>query len=67
MAKKKSSLEIAAEKVLEKRHIKEIVWRKEKLEEAQVKFLRGEDPELEAFVLLRERQALVYGEIEKWH
>ncbi|WP_314576433.1 DUF5415 family protein [Enterococcus gilvus] len=66
MAKRKTELEVATEIILEKRHIKKNVWEKEKLEEAQVKFLRGEYPELETFVLDRERQAMVYQEVEKW-
>lgn len=65
MAKKKTPLEEAATKVLQRRNQDEVKWKKDQIETAQVKFLRGEDPEIEAFVLSRAREKLVFDEVKK--
>ena len=62
--KKKTALEDAASNVLKKRNKDESKWAKEQLETAQVKFLRGEDSEIEAFVLTRAREKLVFDELK---
>jgi len=63
MAKKKTPLEEAASNVLKKRNKDEAKWKKEQLETAQVKFLRGQDPEIELFVLTRAREKMVFEEL----
>lgn len=65
MAKKKTPLEEATTKVLQRRNQDEAKWKKDQIETAQVKFLRGEDSEIEAFVLTRAREKLVFDELKK--
>lgn len=65
MAKKKTPLEEATTKVLQRRNQDEVKWKKDQIETAQVKFLRGEDSEIEAFVLTRAREKLVFDELKK--
>lgn len=61
--KKKTPLEEAASSILKKRNKDEAKWSNEQLETAQVKFLRGQDPEIELFVLTRSREKLVFDEL----
>ncbi len=65
LAKKKSGLELATSKVLEKQGKTESQWKKETLEKAQFKFFRGEDKDLEEYVLNRAREELIVKEINK--
>lgn len=65
MAKKKEPIEEAANAILQRNNKDALKWKKEQLETAQVKFLRGEDPDLEKFVLNRARQELILKEIKK--
>lgn len=65
MAKKKSTLEEAAARVLEKRGQSEADWRKNTLEKVQFAFFRGQDKDLEEYVLNRERQKIILKEINK--
>lgn len=65
MVKKKTPLEEAASIVLKKRNKDEAKWKKEQLETAQIKFLRGEDSEIDLFVLTRAREELVIEEMKR--
>lgn len=68
MAKGKSkiSLEKAATKILERRGISEMKWKKEVLEKAQFDLFRGKDKELEEYIYQRECKKLVFDEISKY-
>jgi hypothetical protein len=55
----------AASKILERRGVSEIQWKKEVLEKAQFDLLRGKDKDLEEYIYQREREKLVFDEIIK--
>ncbi|EFF35543.1 DUF5415 family protein [Enterococcus faecium] len=65
MAKVKTPFEKAASKILERRGVSEIQWKKEVLEKAQFDLLRGKDKDLEEYIYQREREKLVFDEIIK--
>lgn len=65
MAVKKTSLEQASAKIIERQGKKEAAWKAEVLEQAQINFFRGKDKDLEDYVLNKARQELVLKEINK--
>jgi hypothetical protein len=66
VAKVKTPFEKAASKILERRGVSEIQWKKkEVLEKAQFDLLRGKDKDLEEYIYQREREKLVFDEIIK--
>lgn len=65
MAVKKTKLEQATTKILERQNRKESTWKAEVIEQAQINFFRGDDKEIESFVLNRARQDLVTKELLK--
>lgn len=64
MAAKKTALEEASSKILVRQGKKETEWKKEVIEKAQFAFFKGQDKELEQFIINRARTALVYKEIK---
>lgn len=65
MAAKKSNLEVASSKILERKGKKEVNWKAEILEAAQISFFRGSNKEIEEFVLNKARHELIFSEINK--
>lgn len=65
MGKSKTPLDQAFEKLLERKNLTEAQWKKEILEQAQFAFFRGQDKELENFVLQRAKNGWFIREINQ--
>ncbi|EPI08717.1 DUF5415 family protein [Enterococcus faecalis] len=65
MAKKKTEEQVLTEKILTKQNKSFPEWKKETLEKIQFDFFRGQDTELEAYVMQREMRQLIMKESKK--
>lgn len=65
MAKKKTEKQQVVEKLLAKRNKTLVQWKKEVVEKEQFDFFRGQNPELEEYVLEREMDQLILNECKK--
>jgi len=65
MAKKKTEKQQVVEKLLAKRNKTLVQWKKEVVEKEQFDFFRGQNPELEEYVLERAMDQLILNECKK--
>ncbi|EOK10932.1 DUF5415 family protein [Enterococcus faecalis] len=65
MAKKKTEEQVLTEKILTKKNKTFPEWKKETLEKIQFDFFRGQDTELEEYVMKREMRQLIMKESKK--